>query len=128
MTKLRTGIDLIELSRLEELRPEIALRFQQRVFTQSELDEANGSTQFLSGRFAAKEAVAKALGSGIGPVSWQEIEIERAVNGEPVLRLHGQAAQLAANLGLTTWAISISHSRTHATAVAVALGEETSAG
>ncbi len=74
---LRSGIDLIEIARLEGIRPEIRERFLRRVFTIQELEDARDSNLHLAGRFAAKEAVAKALGCGIGPVSWQEIEIRR---------------------------------------------------
>lgn len=76
----------------------------------------------LAARFAAKEAVAKALGTGIGPVSWREIEIRRGSARQPVLLLHGAAAQLAAELGLTEWSISLSHSQETAVAVAIAAG------
>ncbi len=123
ITILRTGVDLIEIHRLEELNPAIRQRFLRRVFTEAELTAAGDSLDSLAGRFAAKEAVAKALGCGIGPPGWQEIEVVRGKNGEPVLRLHGAAEQIAAQQGLTAWSISISHSKTHAVAVAVALGE-----
>jgi holo-[acyl-carrier protein] synthase len=119
---LRTGVDLIEIERLEKIRPDIKARFLKRVFTQQELVECNGRDESLAGRFAAKEAVAKALGCGIGPISWQEIEISSASNGEPRLHLHGKAWNLANKLGLATWSISISHSRHNAVALAVALG------
>jgi holo-[acyl-carrier protein] synthase len=76
----------------------------------------------LAGRFAAKVAVAKALGTGIGPVSWQEIEIRRGEGGQPELHLSGAAQQTAARMGLETWSISISHDQERAVAVAVAIG------
>jgi holo-[acyl-carrier protein] synthase len=122
---LRTGVDLIEIDRLEKLNPAIRRRFLQRVFTAREMQDSEESWSSLAGRFAAKEAVAKALGCGIGPISWQEIEILRGAGGEPLLALHGQAQQVAASLGLAVWSISISHSRSHAVAMAVALGEGT---
>lgn len=125
MTILRTGVDLIEISRLEELNPAIRRRFMQRIFTPAEIEAAGVNFASLAGRFAAKEAVAKALGCGIGPVRWQEIEIRRGLQGEPVLELHGEALRIAAELGLTTWSISISHSRDYAVAMACALGAET---
>ena len=121
---LRTGVDLIEIERLGKVQPGIKTRSLRRVFTPFELTECNGRDASLAGRFAAKEAVAKALGCGIGPVGWQEIEIRSAQNGEPSLQLHGKAKELAESLGLATWAISISHSRENAIAVAVALGNE----
>ena len=122
MTILRTGIDLIEISRLEELNPSIRQRFLERVFTPMELQQIGTSIPSLTGRFAAKEAVAKALGTGIGVISWQEIEIIRGPEGEPILTLSGHALEISRDLGLETWSISITHNRTTAAAVAVAIG------
>ncbi len=123
---LRTGVDLLEIHRLADLQPAIRQRFLQRVFTPQELsltgEGENGAWATLTGRFAAKEAVAKALGCGIGPVSWQEIEVLRGPQGEPVLELHGAALRIARELGLDTWSVSISHTRDQAVAVAVAVG------
>lgn len=118
---LRTGIDLVELSRLEDLDPAVRERFLARVFTPRELQETQGQLHRLAGRFAAKEAAAKALGCGIGPVGWQEIEIRSGGQGEPSLALNGEAARLAAELGLHEWSVSITHSRTHAAAVVVGI-------
>jgi holo-[acyl-carrier protein] synthase len=124
---LRTGIDLVEIHRLEELNPAIRERFLERVFTSAEIAESQDQNIFYAGRFAAKEAVAKALGCGIGPVSWQEIEIRRGELGQPVLKLHGNAQQIAQELKLTSWSISISHTREHAAAIAVAIAVAISA-
>jgi holo-[acyl-carrier protein] synthase len=120
MEHLRTGIDLVEIYRLEQLDSAIRARFLERVFTPTELAESRGQLPSLAGRFAAKEAVAKAMGCGIGPISWQEIEIQRGEQGEPVLKLSGNAHRIADELGLVSWSISISHTREHAVAVAVA--------
>lgn len=120
--RLRTGIDLIEIHRLEALNPNIRERFIRRVFTDNEIQDCGGSSARLAGRFAAKEAVAKALGTGIGQVTWQDIEVRQGPRGEPVLELHGAARQMAEDLRLSEWSISISHSHTHAVAVAVAIG------
>ncbi|MCD4672186.1 MAG: holo-ACP synthase [Anaerolineaceae bacterium] len=122
---LRTGVDLIEINRLADLNPKIRARFLQRVYTPAELASSGTSNASLAGRFAAKEAVAKALGTGIGPVRWQEIEICDGPQSEPLLRLHSAAQEIATQLGLHTWSISISHTATHAVAMAVALGEDT---
>jgi len=119
---LRSGVDLLEINRLAELSPAIRRRFLQRVYTPGEQADANEDNATLAGRFAAKEAVAKALGCGIGQVGWQEIEIRRGADGQPELTLHGRAAQRAGELGLNTWSLSISHSRSHAIALVVALG------
>ena len=120
---LRSGIDLIEIDRLASLRPEIKARFLERVYTSQELAESGQDHAYLAGRFAAKEAVAKALGCGIGPIHWKDIEVTRGSSGEPILTLHGAAADLAREEGLTDWSISISHQHTQAVAMAVAVGQ-----
>lgn len=122
MPVLRTGIDLIEIERIERLDASIRSRFLTRIFTPRELAVLEGSNASLAGRFAAKEAVAKALGTGIGPVSWQEIEILRGDAGEPMLTLHGHAQEIADRLGIIVWSVSITHNRSQAAAVAVGLG------
>lgn len=125
--QLRTGVDVVEIERFERLNPEIKPRFLKRVFTPQELEKCNGSSASLAGRFAVKEAVAKALQTGIGPVSWQDIETMEGQSGEPLLALHGEAAVLAEKLELHHWSISISHTNTIAVAVAIAMSEPTSA-
>lgn len=126
--QLRTGVDVVEIDRFERLNPNIKPRFLKRVFTPQELENCHNFTASLAGRFAVKEAVAKALQTGIGPVSWQEIETVEGPAGEPQLVLHGEAARLAESLGLHTWSISISHTSTLALAVAIALGEPSISG
>ena len=121
---LRTGIDIVEIHRLEEINPAIRARFIERVFTPLEQELTHGSYASLAGRFAAKEAVSKALGTGIGRVNWRHIEIRRGPAGEPLLELHGFAREVAERLGLITWSVSISHGRDHAVAMAVALGPD----
>ncbi len=120
---LSTGIDILEISRFDSVRPAILARFLARVYTPAELAESGDSKETWAGLFAAKEAVSKALGTGIGRVAWQEIEIRNGPAGEPLLTLHGKADKIAKQKGLSHWSVSISHSRTHAVAVAVALGE-----
>ncbi len=82
--------------------------------------EANGRTSSLAARLAAKEAVSKALGCGIGKVGWRDIEITRDEQRRPLLRLHGPAQALAAEMGLVEWSLSLSHTHDHAVAVVVA--------
>ena len=120
--KIATGIDLLEIERLRDAITTHGERFLQRVFTQRELDANVRRVESLAGRFAAKEAVAKALGCGIGDVAWKEIEILRAESGAPQLVLHGAAEQMAQDQGLANWSLSLSHSQSHAVAVAVAIG------
>jgi holo-[acyl-carrier protein] synthase len=124
---LRTGIDLVEVDRLVELKEGIRQRFFQRVFTERELLEAGASEQYLAGRFAAKEAVSKALGSGIGAVGWREIEVLRGSNGEPSLVLGPRAQALSDEAGIISWSISISHTSQYAFALAVAVVQEPAA-
>lgn len=121
--RLSTGVDLIEIDRVRTAVVRHGSRFLQRIYTSQELDEAGDSHASLAARFAAKEAVAKALGTGIGPVCWQDIEICRGPENQPILHLHGDAQDLAARLGFSTWSISLSHSGTHAIALAVAIGD-----
>jgi holo-[acyl-carrier protein] synthase len=113
---LTTGVDLIEIERVEQAASRHGERFLSRVFTPAELAECGLRYDSLAARFAAKEAVAKALGSGIGRVGWQEIEILRGSENQPVLYLHGMAGELA-----ETWSISLSHTRFHAIAMVVAI-------
>ena len=120
---LRTGIDLTEIDRLQSLIQRFGDRFLNRIFTPRELAEVGHNPASLAGRFAAKEAVSKALGTGIGPVAWKEIEVPRGPEREPVLHLHGAAAQLARELGLNTWSLSLSHTQMHAIAMVVAVGD-----
>jgi len=119
---LRTGVDLVEIERLARLSPVIFPRFLNRVYTTSEITEANGSLTYLAGRFAVKEAVSKVLGTGIGKVGWQHIETLRGVHGEPMLYLHETAAELAKKEELVNFSVSITHSNSLAIAFVVATG------
>lgn len=123
MIAISSGIDLIEIERIAQAIERHGDRFLNRVFTPQELAELNGNPASLAGRFAAKEAASKALGTGIGPVAWQEIEILRGPAREPVLHLHGMAAELAAQKNLTNWSVSLSHTQTLAIAAVFAVGQ-----
>jgi holo-[acyl-carrier protein] synthase len=121
--KLSTGIDLVDIQRLEEAIDRHGRRFLERIYTPEELEDCGRNLASLAGRFAAKEAVAKALGTGIGLVAWREIEILHGPERAPVLHLHGAAEARAQAQGLCTWSISVSHTNTHAVAVAVAISD-----
>ena len=121
---LKTGVDLIEIDRIRAALDRYGERFLKRIFTETEIAECAGRAESLATRFAAKEATTKALGTGIGPVRWREVETLRKRSGEPYLVLHGRAEQLARDLGLTNWAVSLSHSKGTAIAVVIATGEE----
>lgn len=117
---IKCGIDLLRTSRLANVDPAIRARFIRRVYTETEIAQAQDDDETLSGVFAAKEAVSKALGTGIGKVSWQEIEILHAPSGEPSVLLHGVAFEVAQAKGLTQWSVSITHEGGMAAAIAVA--------
>lgn len=119
--KIRTGVDIIEIDRFETQKPALRSRFFRRVFTVRELSLIKDSFPSAAGRFAAKEAVAKALGCGIGTISWQEIEILKDESGQPQLYLKGKAQEISNKLGVKSWSVSISHSKHNAIAFAVAL-------
>jgi holo-[acyl-carrier protein] synthase len=122
---LTTGVDLIEIARVERVLERYGERFLERVFTPAEVMYCRARPPELAARFAAKEAVAKALGVGVrmmarGGIRWQEAEIVGDHRGKPLVRLHGSAAQRAQDLGLTQWAVSLSHTEEHAIAFVVA--------
>ena len=119
---LRTGVDLIEISRVGEVIARHGKHYLERIYTPAELEQCGKNVESLAGRFAAKEAVAKALGTGIGKVAWKEIEILGDEQNAPRLYLFGAAQQISNRLGLMEWSVSISHSMTHAVAFAVAIG------
>lgn len=106
---LAVGTDLVEVERIAMLVERYGARFTDRVFTAGELADCAGRAESLAARWATKEAVAKALGSGIGAVAFQEIEVTRGAAGQPELALHGRAAALAAERGLAQWALSLAH-------------------
>ena len=121
---LSNGVDLVEIKRFQAAVQRHGERFLQRVFTAHELDEVGHNIASLAARFAAKEAVSKALGTGIGPIAWREIEVLRGEARQPVLYLHGEAAHRAESLGLSIWSLSLSHTQNYAIAFVVVLGKE----
>jgi holo-[acyl-carrier protein] synthase len=122
-TSLRTGVDLIEIERFSSACQRFDQRFLNRIFTPTELAENRKNMPSLAARFAAKEAVAKAFGTGIGTISWQDIEILRGASGEPILQLYGKAQKLAVEQKIAGWSLSLSHTHSHTIAMVVALVE-----
>ncbi len=122
---LTVGIDLVEITRIERVLKRYGDRFFERVFTAAEIAYCRGRSPELAARFAAKEAVSKALGVGMRMIArdgidWKDVEVIGDLRGKPLVRLYGRAAQRAGELGLTEWAISLSHTREHAIAFVVA--------
>jgi len=120
---LSVGVDIIEIERIRRAISRWNGRFLNRVYTQAELTLCKGRVPELAVRFAGKEAVSKALGTGLLGVSWCEMEVLADARGRPLVRLHGRAAARAAKLGLVEFAISLSHSRDYAVAF-VAAGQD----
>lgn len=120
---LVSGIDLIEIERVERAIARHGDRFYRRFYTTQEVDFCQGRINSLAGRFAIKEAVAKALGTGIGDFQWTDIEVVCDGRGRPELVLHNAARELAVAMGLTVWSISLSHTDTHAIGLAIATGK-----
>ena len=121
MSRVHVGLDLIEIDRVEAALARHPHRFRDRVFTAREIAECDRKprpAQSYAGRFAAKEAIGKALGTGV-PFTWREIEISG--RGKPQVRLAGSMLAAAERLGVVRVDLSMSHSRTTAVAVAIAL-------
>ncbi len=116
---LTTGVDIIEIPRVQGVLDRYGDRFQQRVFTAGELAYCRGRAPNLAARFAAKEATMKALGTGTRGVSWKDIEVSRAESGAPSIVLHGRAKARAQRLGVQEISLSLSHSREYAVAFVV---------
>jgi holo-[acyl-carrier protein] synthase len=119
------GVDLIEVRRIERAVGRWGDRFLLRVFTPAEVAYCEGRIQSLAARWAAKEAVSKALGTGWAPqtpheagwVDWTEIEVVRRPSGEPGIELYGKALRRAQVLGLAAWQLSMSHTSEYAMAM-----------
>ena len=118
-----SGIDMIKIDRFSQLDPAIRKRFFTRVFTSEELDYIGESFNKAAGIFAAKEAVAKALGCGIGPISWQDIAISHTPENQPKVTLLSKAQEKARSLHIKQWSISITHTKKTAAAIAVAAAD-----
>lgn len=123
---LVVGIDIIELKRIAMVVERWGDRFLQRIYTPQELAYCRGRIPQLAARFAAKEAVMKALGTGIRGVGWKEIEVQRQRGRGPTITLHGRAKLKAEAIMIEEIAISISHSRDSAVVSVVGRRDEIS--
>ncbi len=125
MEKLSHGIDMVECRRLSAAINRHGERLLERVFTRAELEYCTGKKRWiehLSGRFAAKEAVLKVLGTGwANGISWQDIEVCNDPSGRPRVRLSGRCRQIADQQRLADLQVSISHIHSHAIASAIGL-------
>jgi holo-[acyl-carrier protein] synthase len=127
MRALAHGVDLVECSRIEDLVQRHGDRFMDRVFTPAELEyarAARNSTERLAGRFAAKEAVLKLIGTGWrGKIAWTDIEVVNDAMGRPCVHLSGEVLRIARQQGIAEVCLSITHTAQHAKASVVALAE-----
>ena len=126
MPILGHGIDIVETARIRKLVEDHGRHFLDRCFTPAEQDYCSQNNkryfEHLAGRFAAKEAVLKVLGTGWrGGIAWTDIEIIKQNSGQPTIQLTGECAAIAAQQGIAHWHVSISHIETHATASAIGL-------
>lgn len=126
MRVLGHGVDIVEIARIERTLNDHSERFLERCFTEAERAYAQQSkrrTEHLAARFAAKEAVMKALGTGWAEgVGWTDIEVGKEAGGKPVVVLHGDALELARRKGVREWHLSLSHTETAAIASVIASG------
>ena len=117
------GVDLCEIDRMR-IALERTPTLRERVFTDGErayCDERRDPTERYAARFAAKEAVLKAMGVGVGACKWREIEVARADSGAPSVQLHGGAQRLAEERGIGRWLLTMTHTDRVAEAIAVAI-------
>jgi holo-[acyl-carrier protein] synthase len=117
------GIDLVETERIARMLADHPERFLERCFTPREVEDSEGVRRFehLAARFAAKEAALKAIGTGWARgIGWTDVETVRHESGRPELRVHGKAAEIAAELGVTRWHVSLTHTAAFAAASVIA--------
>ena len=120
------GIDIVETARIKNMVAEHGQRFLDRCFTPAEQAYCTRSSkryfEHLAGRFAAKEAVLKVLGTGWrGGIAWTDVEVVKETSGQPRILLTGECLRIATERGIAHWHVSISHIETHATASAIGL-------
>lgn len=125
---LTTGVDLVDIPRIERALTRFGQRFLDRVYTNDEMRYSRLRPAELAARFAAKEAVAKALGVGMrilsrAGIDWHDVETLNERSGKPYIVLHGRARALAEMQGLTEWSVSLSHDGGIAIAFVVAMGD-----
>jgi holo-[acyl-carrier protein] synthase len=121
---LGLGVDIVEVDRIERAIARWGDTFVKRVYTPREIDRAASPVavgQRLAARFAAKEAVMKALGVGWREMAWRDIEITNDALGRPIVHLHGAAQRIADARGISSVLVALSHTHDHAVANAVAL-------
>ena len=125
---IKIGTDICSVDRIARAYDRFGERFLRRILTDREtkyvLSQPLHTVRRIAGRFAAKEAASKTLGTGWYGVGWKEIEIVRFGSGEPTIQLHGRAIEIAKRRGLAKWEVSMSHENAFATATVLAYGSD----
>jgi holo-[acyl-carrier protein] synthase len=119
LAKIAVGVDIIEIQRIQKAASKSRGSFLKRIYTNAELENSNNNSSSLAALFAAKEAVMKALGTGTKGIGWKEIEVLSNNDGAPIVQLSGKAANKARDIGISQFAVSISHSKEYAIAMVV---------
>ncbi|MGH7651517.1 MAG: holo-ACP synthase [Gemmatimonadaceae bacterium] len=121
------GIDVVSVAAIKSFLESRETRWEEKVYSVAERSNADAPpihSRYYAGRFAGKEAVAKAMGTGFaGDVTWRGIEILRRENGQPYVELKGEVLEFANTCGITQWLISITHCGDTTTASVIALGD-----
>jgi holo-[acyl-carrier protein] synthase len=123
MASLAVGVDIIEIERVKSALQRFGERFLKRIYTPVEVAFCRGRAHELAARFAAKEAVMKALGTGARGLAWREIEVLPNRRGKPLVYLYGRALERARRIGVSAIEISLTHSRRLALASVVSIQE-----
>ena len=127
MPIIGTGVDIVETARIADLLGEHPERFLERCFTKGEQADSQSNKrqhEHLAARFAAKEAALKALGTGWSQgIGWTDIEVVKEPSGKPYLNITGRALEIANEMGISSWHLSLSHISTHAIATVIAESE-----
>mgnify|MGYP001457566046 FL=1 len=113
---INVGIDIIEIKRIQNVKSKYPDRFLKKIFTENEIIYCRNRSPQLAARFAAKEAMMKALGTGIRGVSWKDVEVIRYRGQAPQIKLSGRGEKVGERIGLKNASLSISHSREYAVA------------
>jgi holo-[acyl-carrier protein] synthase len=119
LSSISVGTDIIEIHRIEQAVLTWQDSFLRRIYTEIELESCRNRAPSLAARFAAKEAVMKALGSGASEVNWRDIEILSDSEGAPVVRLHARALNKAEEKGIAKFSVTLSHCKEYAVAVVI---------
>jgi len=119
LSRVPIGIDIIEIDRIKQAILTWEDSFLKRVYTEAELENCHNVASSLAARFAAKEAVMKALGTGTKGLSWRDVEILSNSAGVPLIRLHCRAQKRAEEIGVKVFSVTMSHSKQYAIAIVI---------